>query len=56
MKRILGLIFVAVAAIYLGLWIYQIGFTDGRNDAAEVYQKANNELQTKVRELSRGAN
>ncbi len=48
MKRISSLILGSVATIYLGLWVYQIGFEDGRSDAAEVFEDVNHELYQKV--------
>ncbi|TWT62368.1 hypothetical protein [Rubinisphaera italica] len=48
MKRISSLCFGSIATIYLALWIYQLGFEDGRSDASAVFEKTNRELNLKV--------
>ncbi|HBN78788.1 MAG TPA: hypothetical protein DD473_23845 [Planctomycetaceae bacterium] len=48
MKRISSLCFGSIATIYLALWIYQLGFEDGRSDATAIFEKANRELNLKI--------
>ncbi|TWT63168.1 hypothetical protein [Rubinisphaera italica] len=43
MKRILAGLFVAIATVYLGLWIYQIGFSDGVNEGMKALELNNHQ-------------
>jgi len=48
MKRINSLVLGAVAAIYLSLWVYQIGYEHGRTDVVDDIDKKRHELTTKI--------
>ncbi|HCS50251.1 hypothetical protein [Rubinisphaera sp.] len=48
MKRISSLLLGSVTMLYLGLWVYQLGFEDGRSDAVEIFEDVNQQLHLKV--------
>ena len=48
MKRFNYLVLVPLALIYLGLWVYQVGYEHARADLANEFEKSNHELIKKI--------